>query len=266
MSKLPDDVRGRVVAVSGAVPSLAGYSPFSVARLTSARGSYGPVLVKGVHALDEEVQVAPGAYLTLPATLSSAAGLAVAPLAAALAIWRRVGLELGDAAVWTDASDLSALIGQAAIWSGALPAVVVGKEAPRGAFNEVEFVSAADPEQAARRLADLIGSRPGFAGVDLTGQPELIDLFFEVMPKWGRLVLAGAPGAPLTIDFYKNLHRKGAVVVTTTLDPVQVFEPDTVERRQLAGACRILSNPQMCARCLALLGTPDVVASHAFSG
>jgi len=89
--------------------------------------------------------------------------------------------------------------------------------------------------------------------VDLSGRADVIDVLLEVIPRWGRLLLAGPAGTPVTIDYYRNVHRKGIVFATTVLEPSRVFDAHSDVRSQVARACAILGNSRMAAQCSALL-------------
>ena len=257
-----ETVRLTVEAVSGDVASLVGYQPFSAGHIAAAataelRGKVA--LVRGVHNIDSETQVGLSECVVFSADLGAAEAILVPPLASALAVWESLHLELGDAAVWTTGAPLSDLIGQAALWRGAATSIALGDTASMAAELAVphtERVDWSDQDSAAARFEKLIAGRPGFAGVDLSGRADVIDIFLEVIPRFGRLLLAGPAGDPVTIDFYKNVHRKGIVLAATTVEPALVFDSvggaDT--RAQLGRAAAIVRNPKMALKCRRLLG------------
>ena len=251
-----------VEAVSGEVAALAGYQPFSAGRIAAAataelRGRV--VLIRGVHNLDSEIQVHLPECVLLP-DLGPAEAVLAPPLASALAVWRRLHLELGDAAVWTAGTPLSALIGQAALWWGAGTGIALGDAAsmaPELPVQHAELVDWSDQDTATARFEKLIAGRPGFAAIDLSGRADVIDILLEVIPRFGRLLLAGPAGDPVTIDFYKNVHRKGIVLATTTIEPAVIFDAvgGADVRSELGRAAAILKNTRMVTHCRRLLGT-----------
>jgi hypothetical protein len=76
--------------------------------------------------LDSVVRVQDTACLAVATALDANQALALPPLAAALSLWETLHLELGDAAVFTSGSPLSALAGQVALWRGGWPVVELG--------------------------------------------------------------------------------------------------------------------------------------------
>ena len=104
----------------------------------------------------------------------------------------------------------------------------------------IETLSLQDPELAVEKLKQRIAGKTGFAAVDLSGLPEIIDVILEALPRWGRVMLLGFESRPVTIDFYKNVHYKGAVILSAVFDPSLVFTKDPELVAQLPRAIRIL--------------------------
>ena len=82
---------------------------------------------------------------------------------------RGARLELGDAAVFTEAGPLSVLVGQAAFWRGGCPIVELGSGEISQISADAGFlhINSADPERAAADLATGFGGairRPGSKG------------------------------------------------------------------------------------------------------
>jgi threonine dehydrogenase-like Zn-dependent dehydrogenase len=248
-----ESVRVRIEASSSGAAAPAGYAAATLTK-ASTPGTRSIVLVPGAHVPGSDVDANAADCLTLPVPLDPALAILVPPLAAALAVWETLRLEIGDAAVWTGSGPLSALVGQTALWRGACPGIELGSESS-GVLDarQVEHIELSDTEAAAR-LAELVAARPGFAAVDLSGRADVIDVLLEVIPRWGRLLLAGPPGTPVTIDYYRNVHRKGIVLATTILEPSRVFDAQSDARTQVARACAVLGNPRMAAQSRALLG------------
>lgn len=250
-----NDLRVRIDATSGDVAALAGYAPFASGRIAN---SSDVALVPGVQIVDSELVVHPSECVRVPGPLDPSLGILAPALASALSLWETLRLELGDAAAWTTGGPLSGLVGQVALWRGACPGIELGAATDARELDErqTERVNWSDQDIATARLAELAARRPGFAAVDLSGRADVIDIFLEVIPRWGRLLLAGPAGAPVTIDFYKNIHRKGIVIAATTIEPAAIFtsSQDNAVLKQMGRAAAILRNPKMAARCRQLLG------------
>jgi hypothetical protein len=249
----------RVDASSTQLGALSGHRVFSVGHIVAHSAGEGlpeetSILVRGEYPVGSEVRLAARNCLGVPGEMSPSLALLILPVATALSVWRTIGLELGEAAAWTAGDPLAPLIGQMALWHGACPAIELApSHAPE--LPDVVRIDWSDPEEATRRLVDATSTRPGFAAADLSGRADIIDLFFETMPRWGRLLLAGPHGPRVTIDFYKNLHRKGAVVATGTLEPANAFDRGAGRdiRAQLGRAVQLLGNVSMATRCETLL-------------
>ena len=64
----------------------------------------------------------------------------------------------------------------------------------------------------------------GVAAIDLSGKAEITDVLFEGLPRLSRLMLAAYQGAPLNIDFYNNVHRKGVLLRNALCDPLALLD------------------------------------------
>ena len=148
----------------------------------------------------------------------------------------------------------SALVGRTALWRGACSSIELGASpSPHQAAGQ-EFVDWSDAEAATTRLGSLTAGRPGFVSIDVSGRASVIDILLETIPMFGRLLLAGPVGDALTIDYYKNVHRKGIVLATTVLEPAQAFDPiaGVMVRGQLSRAlncCETAPPPRRFAIC-----------------
>jgi hypothetical protein len=216
----------------------------AVARVIESRGHQitgDRVLVRGADVLLDEMEIGSGNWLPVPGEIEPGVALLLPATARALWAWQSLGLEFGEAAVVTDGHATVDLLGQIALWQGALPIVRLG--ASPASDPPFEALSTSDAEAAARRLRSLAAERPGFAAIDLSGQPRLIGLLLDALPRWGRLLLAGRCRERLTLDVYGDVHRKGATVRSAILDPMDVFDAgpaDPAWRR----ACRLLGQPK----------------------
>jgi hypothetical protein len=104
--------------------------------------------------------------------------------------------------------------------------------------------------------------------VELSGRAEVLDILLEVMPRWTRLLLAGPAGKPVTIDFYKNVHRKGAVIAATDIESASIFDAvrGASVRVQIQAATHTLQNARMAHTCLSLLGLHSTARSLTVAG
>jgi len=257
----PTEIRIRIDGTSHQVQALGGCEPYSAGRLATmgaTRVNPGTVLVRGHHQIDSEVIVSSADVITLPRSVELSSAMLIPPVASALALWETLHLELGEAAVWTGGAPLSGLVGQVALWRGACPAVELGSTQSSGSAEGrpgIDVLDGSDAEEASAKLAAIAADRPGFAAIDLSGRADVIDILLEVIPRWGRLVLAGPPGSSVTIDFYKNIHRKGIIISSTVVEPAAILDASRPEiLTQVPRAIEILINPGMAARCRELLG------------
>lgn len=233
-------------------------SYYGVARLASSRtknarfngSSY--VLSKFDNPHCSEVLLREDHCVPIPKSLGLNEALLAPALGLALSFWDRLSLELGEVAIYTEGGPFSDLVGQVAVWRGGCPVIKLcdtSNPAPQSPA-ETQFLN--DPEEVVHKLRARTKDKPGFAGIDLNGRPEIIDLLLEVVPRWGRLLLAGQTRQPLTVDFYNNVHRKGVLLVTSVFDPIHAFENEAT-RAYLPAAFRILQREEMAAICLRLV-------------
>jgi threonine dehydrogenase-like Zn-dependent dehydrogenase len=168
-------------------------------------------------------------------------------LVCALWAWDELFLELGDTAVFTGLSPLSGVVGQVALWRGGCPVIGLQKTDNRIPAVEYAETDSRDGEAILKWLGQFLNDAGGFAAIDLDGRPGTVDVLMEALPRWGRLMLAGEAREPITIDYYNNIHRKGALVISTRLEPTMIFHQET--RPEVGGhierAFRILQNRVM---------------------
>lgn len=238
-------------------PSRRNVPTYGIGRLVgrglAESGSNGVriVLAKLDDPQQSEVFLDESHCVAVPPALEASAALLAPPLGLALWMWDRLRLELGELAVYTEGDVFSPLVGQVGLWRGGCPVIRLSGDADHASQPGIEVLTTSDPEGAARELRDRIKEKPGFAAIDLSGRPEIIDLFLEVMPRWGRMMLAGGTREPLTVDFYNNVHRKGVLLLTSVFDPTRVFQEEWGET-YLTSAFRILQNTEMAAICSAI--------------
>jgi hypothetical protein len=187
----------------------------------------------------------------------------VVPTAQALRIWRRLGLELGEAAVFTDDHELADFVGLVATWQGALPVVRLTTQATASS-GDIETVPVGDAPAAVERLRALTANAPGFAAVDLSGRGSTLAILLEALPRWGRLAFAGPTPEPFTTAFYTDIHRKGAVVSAVgALD--SIFTDPRSWEVEVRNACRLLMSPARAAA-LRACSTRSLAATVVESG
>jgi threonine dehydrogenase-like Zn-dependent dehydrogenase len=198
------------------------------------------VLVKTDGKEDSEIAVKKIDCIPIPDDMDARLAIWIPPLAFALWIWEKLFLELGEVAVYSGGMPLAELVGQVALRRGGCPVIRLGKHVCENSRLGIEALSLQDPELAVERLTRRVAGKTGFAAVDLSGLPEIIDVILEALPRWGRLMLLGFESRPVTIDFYKNVHYKGAVILSAVFDPSLVFAKDPEVIAQLPKAIRIL--------------------------
>lgn len=243
---IPRFVEVRVERSSGAVPGLSGFAPFGVGRVLDRGGSSemppGTSLVIARLADGDEgrAMLAEGDYALVPGGVEADTALMAAPLALCLWVWRTLGLELGEAAIFTDGSPLAELIGRVAAWQGAMPVIRVSADGGAVRSTPGQTTVDAHGDAAMRDIVAAVCDKPGTAAVDLSGRPDIIDLLLESLPARGRLMIAGRVRQPLTIDFYRNVHLKGASIAFSPLEPCAVFDDERGAVRLLPNAFRLL--------------------------
>jgi hypothetical protein len=173
--------------------------------------------------------------------LADTTDLRVLTLASILELWERAGLELGEAAVVGGPHPLSPLVARAALWSGASRVMHVGAGALDAGVMSIE---ASPADAAVAQLNAFIAGAPGLAAVDLSGSSHVIELLVATLPRWGRLLLAG-PSERFSVDFYNDVHRKGAVVAGASLDPAAFLDRPTPPSALFERAARLLARDEI---------------------
>ncbi len=138
-------------------------------------------------------------------------------VAASLRMWDRLHLSLGEAVVITAGHRWSNLAAVVATWYGAVP-VIVHSNDPRPLPPGVTRLETPDPADRARALASQLKGLPVVVAADLSGRADAVDMLLEAIPPMSRLMLAGAAGEHLTIDYYVNVHRKGLHLLSCVFD------------------------------------------------
>lgn len=239
---------------------------YGVARLVGSRASDSSltgstyVLTKLEDPLRSEVVLQESQCVPVPQALGVDEALLAPPLAMALSFWDQLHLEIGEAAIYTDGDFFADLVGQVAVWRGGCPVIRLSSIPNKTPLVLGECQYMTDPDETVHQLRERIKEKPGFAAVDLSGRPETIDLLLEVVPRWGRVLLAGRTRQALTVDIYNNVHRKGVLLITSIFDPSLAIQ-DAASRAYLSAAFRILQNKQMATLCLSLMRAESSVGS-----
>ncbi|MGE0384289.1 MAG: hypothetical protein AB7Q97_06120 [Gammaproteobacteria bacterium] len=193
--------------------------------------------------------VDPPRCVRLPDALDARAALLLPPVAAAMGAWAALKLELGDVAVCSGAGPMAALAARIACWHGAMPVVVLdGDHEPP---DRGEPLSSGDPLLAVARIQALSAGRAGFAALDLGGRADAAAVLLAALPRWGRLFLAAETQEPLTVDFYGDVHVKGALILTGALKP---FDPPAADAPLCRRALRLLQRTDCAGPLLDLFG------------
>ncbi|MBS7609632.1 zinc-binding dehydrogenase [Candidatus Bathyarchaeota archaeon] len=129
---------------------------------------------------------------------------------------RKSRIELGEPAVVLGLGLIGQMASQLLRLDGALPVssidtldnrLMMAKEL--GA-DYVLNLSKIDIEGEVKRLTDGKGAR---VVIDATGHPDAIGLAFKLASMRGRVVLLGSTRGLSTVNFYRDVHRKGLLVI-----------------------------------------------------
>lgn len=194
-------------------------------------------------------------YIPLPDMTHLKETSLLIPLAFALWAWERLNLEIGEIALVSGDNAFSCFFAQAARLYGALPVFQLGNDLKDFQGIDNIEINRDEPLATIELLRNRIQDKTGFAAIDLSGKPEIIDVIFEVLPKWGKLMLLKQTKYPLTIDYYNNLHRKGIYMLSYEFNPAVLFENKSELVSIITRACRIIQNKAMSNSLLGCLPT-----------
>lgn len=237
---------------------------YGICRLTNAKDE----LPVGALVLVESPGNSCGRMITVPENrcvfvppgITGKQASLVPALVFSLWAWDKLALELGEVAVFTGSSLISRMLGQVALWRGACPVLSLCQIGPQNALIKYAKVGIDERDEISGWVRRHINGKSGFAAIDMDGRADLVDLILEIMPRWGRLMLVGEKTQSLTIDYYNNIHRKGAYIVSTRYEPIMIFKRD--ERpgigEHLLRAFRILQNEKMCRDLQAAIGDSEL--------
>lgn len=201
--------------------------------------------------------------IRVPRPIGPDLAIMIPPLAAALAAWFSLRLELGEAAVVvSDEANVSRWLALAAQWYGGMPVVASTSRQGDLGVDLPEPICSESPDGLVDSIRRDTANRPGWTGLECTGRPEMLEVMLDAVPKWGRIALADQSSSPATIDFYNNVHRKGVRLSGVSLSTTEVFSAreDSSVHQFASRAARILAHPALGARCRILSTQP---ARHA---
>jgi len=201
-------------------PSLRSARSLAVAKLA---GSAERVLTVVPGEAGSEVEIDAGRCIAIPSGLGSEQALELPALAWSLWAWDQLDLELGEFAIYCPGSPFDHLVGAAALLYGALPVIQIGTADYEPAAG-VQVISSSDTGVLIGEVRERTKSSVGVAAIDLSGKAEITDVLFEGLPRASRLMLAAYQGAPLNIDFYNNVHRKGVLLRNALCDPLALLD------------------------------------------
>ncbi len=122
---------------------------------------------------------------------------------------RKARIEIGESVAVLGSGLIGLLAGQLAALNGGLPVTVIDRDASR-----LEFARAAGLETV---LSAEDGSRvldPPAVVIEATGHPDAVNAALDLAAPFGRVVLLGSTrGVTSEVNFYRDIHRKGLLVI-----------------------------------------------------
>jgi hypothetical protein len=159
----------------------------------------------------------------MPEAETTDANALVHTLSHALWVWDIAELELGELAIVAGRTE--GMITKVAEWrSGGRVLVLARGTADGSADRAIETLDPTDQPATLKRLHAAVAASPGAAAVICDESAAVLELVLDAMPVWGRVVLATETSQQATIDFYNNVHRKGARVLSAPATPAQMNE------------------------------------------
>jgi 2-desacetyl-2-hydroxyethyl bacteriochlorophyllide A dehydrogenase len=129
---------------------------------------------------------------------------------------RKARIEIAEAALVLGLGIVGQLALQVARVGGAFPAVgadrVAGRRERAAACGADRVLDAADPAWR-QQLWDATGGQGPPVVIEATGYPEAVGDAFQAAASFGRVVLLGSTRGASTVNFYRDVHRKGLTVV-----------------------------------------------------
>ena len=177
---------------------------------------------------------------------------------------RKSGLEIGEATAIIGAGPVGLLSLQVARLAGAMPLMVIDKEAQRlskaGELGaDITLTTGANLRKS---IQDALGADGVPVVIEVTGDPEAIPVAFQIAALRGRVVLLGsARGETEHVNFYRDVHKKGLPIVGAHIDTTRMVTTSSphwwTQRDEQRLALKMLT-----------LGRVNVssLVSHRFSG
>jgi hypothetical protein len=201
---------------------------------------------------EKEVSLSKDEIIVLPENIETSLLHLILTLAFALFNLQKMKLELGETVLISGDSYTAKIFAKTALFNGALKVIQLGNNSIKSEnVNFIPFLKE-DPDKSIKEVLDLMENSKGFIAVDLSGDPNIIDIILEIIPVWGRLLFAHAHTKNITVDYYNNLHRKGILTYSTINNTEKVFNELKRQRNQqfILNACRILDNKRMISELL----------------
>ena len=209
-----------------------------------------PMIVQHMKNGLNQVTAHPNNIIKLPGNLPAEKIQMLLQLTFSLWAWDLLKLEIGECALVAGHHPFFNTLCQSALWRGALPVICLTDDKLEDKRFDIIYINPSDSETTTELLANITKAKYGFAAINVSGQPGIIDIILNSMPKWGRLLFAGHSTQPLTIDYYNNVHRSGALLYSTNMNPINIV--DWINRNKcdeyIEQSYRILANKEMTAQ------------------
>jgi len=140
---------------------------------------------------------------------------------------RKGGVEIGESALVIGLGLVGQLTAQLLRLSGAVP--VIGLDLYEGRLKLARKLGAdyvfnpskVDVEKEILRLTEGKGAS---LTIEASGSPEAVNLAFRLTRKLGRVVLLGSSRGETTVNFYRDIHRRGLHVIGAHVSTVPEVE------------------------------------------
>lgn len=170
--------------------------------------------------------------------------LPLAPLlAAALQMADDSNLELGTTIVVCGDCTVSRLMGEIAKW-WTPERINIRANEDNDSVEPFSHVLHIADEHVQDSLTSMLSGAQSVSFVDFSGNPDAWNVMLESAPYWSRFVANARCQQPMTIDFYNDVHRKGATIVGRQMTCEKIYGPssDLYAKEHLRRAVQILMN------------------------
>ncbi len=160
--------------------------------------------------------VSADAVLPVPSELSDEEAAFFNLAAIAMQGVRKARIELGESVVVIGVGLIGLLAMQLAKLNGAIPAIAVDRDGRRLQFAQLVGADATflSTDDLPSRITHYTTDSGAHVVIDATGDPEAIPLAFQLARWCGRVVLLASPrGETKSVNFYRDVHRKGLVII-----------------------------------------------------